>query len=410
MADIECAHINAQVGLKMNMCAQPQKDARPDAASAITVVEDKMPEAAPVSATHAQLIESYHRIISARTLNHPVLFHFIRELGRGRQGIVFLAVRQGGRGCFTRHAVKLHDPGIYSSAEKYWSDMKRIASQISILQPIQSDNLVPRETYDEQDGIGFIQMGAIDGIDLQFLLEGTHIGIARSQSTDEEWTHFTQVLFRFEQDRFMLQPGAAFFILSKILVGMIVMHEAGFLHADIKPSNIMLDRMGSVKLVDFGRAVRIGEEISILLGSPLYMAPETHRFESGFPAADLFGAGLVAIEMLTGKPIADAATMTDEELLAFKMKLAATIHNHLPEHVVAEKAIMRLIRRFIQPDPRQRFATAKEAEEKTYQRLRSVQRKVTLATGAVPDYGREFQQYLAKITDPETGHVNPRLG
>lgn len=384
--------------------------ARTGETSAATVVDDKLPDNPPISANHAQLIETYHRIVSERTLQHPVLFHFIRELGRGRQGIVFLAVRQGGRGCFTRHAIKLHDPGIYSSAEKYWRDMKRIASQVSILQPIQSDNLVPRETYDEQNGIGFIQMGAIDGIDLQFLLEGTHIAIARSQSTDEEWSHFAQVLFRFDQDRFMLQPGAAFFILSKILMGLMVMHEAGFLHADIKPSNVMLDRMGSVKLVDFGRAVRIGEEISILLGSPLYMAPETHRLESGTPASDFFSSGLVAIEMLSGKPIADPAKMDEEELLALKMKLAPMLPSLLPAHVAEDKAIMRLIRRFIHPNPSQRFATAKEAEDKTYLRLRSIQRKVTLTTGAVPDYGRELQQYLAKITDPETGHVNPRLG
>jgi len=374
-----------------------------------TVIDDRrMPTV--LSADHKQLIENYRRIIRERTIHQPILFHFIRELGQGRQGVVYLAVRQGARGCFTRHAVKLHDPGIYSGADTYWSDMKRIASQVSILQPIQSDNLVPRETYDEYNGIGYIQMAAIDGIDLQFLLEGTHIGIARSQSTDAEWDHFMQVLFRLDQDRVMLQPGAAFFILNKILMGLMVMHETGFLHADIKPSNIMIDRMGSVKLVDFGRAVRVGEEISILLGSPLYMAPETHKLEAGTHAADLFGAGLVGIEMFAGKPIVDASRMTETDLLAFKSKLARNIIDHLPAHIAEDKAIVKFIRRFVMPEPGQRFTSAKEAEEKAYQRLRSVQRKLAISSGAVPEYGREFQHYLAKIADPETGHVNPRLG
>ena len=353
-----------------------------------------------------RLVENYRSIIRDRAIRYPVPYHFVRELGHGRQGVVFLATRQGARGCLTRHAVKLHDPGIYSSAEKYWTDMGRLASQVSKLQPVQSDSLVTRETYDETNGVGYLQMSVIDGIDLQYLLSGTHLGIARSQCTDEEWDHFTSTLFRIEQGSFMLQPGVALYILRRVLLGVMVLHEAGFLHADIKPSNIMIDRMGSVKLVDFGRAVQIGERISILLGSPLYMAPETHRLEAGIVQSDLFSAGLVGLEMLRGESLRECAEMTDKELLEFKMTLMDRLDNLLPPHILQSKRLVKVLRRFLQPDPANRYATAWEAEE-SYYRLRGIYREMGLDADA--EYDRELLRYLDKITDPATGHLNPRL-
>jgi serine/threonine protein kinase len=354
----------------------------------------------------ATLVENYHAIIRNRTMRHPIPYLFLRELGKGRQGIVFLATRQGGRGCLTRHAVKLHNPAIYSSVEKYWTDMGRLANQVSKLQPVHSDNLVTRETYDEANGIGYLQMAVIDGIDLQFLLGGSHLAIARSQSTDEEWNHFMTTLFRLEEARFMLQPGVALYILRKVLLGLMVLHEADYLHADIKPSNIMIDRMGSVKLVDFGRAVELGEKISILLGSPIYMAPETHRLEPGQAQTDLFSAGLVALEMLSGESLQACLDMSNEELLKFKMTLVDRVEAMLPEHIRKSKRLVKLLKRFLHPKPSHRYSSAEEAEE-SYYRLRGIYREMGL--DADTEYDRELLMYLEKITDPFTGHLNPRL-
>jgi len=354
----------------------------------------------------ATLVENYHAIIRNRTMRHPIPYLFLRELGKGRQGIVFLATRQGGRGCLTRHAVKLHNPAIYSTVEKYWTDMGRLANQVSKLQPVHSDNLVTRETYDEANGIGYLQMAVIDGIDLQFLLGGSHLAIARSQSTDEEWNHFMTTLFRLEEARFMLQPGVALYILRKVLLGLMVLHEADYLHADIKPSNIMIDRMGSVKLVDFGRAVELGEKISILLGSPIYMAPETHRLEPGQAQTDLFSAGLVALEMLSGESLQACLDMSDEELLKFKITLVDRVEAMLPEHIRKSKRLVKLLKRFLHPKPSHRYSSAKEAEE-SYYRLRGIYREMGL--DADTEYDRELLMYLEKITDPFTGHLNPRL-
>ncbi|MEI7879258.1 MAG: protein kinase [bacterium] len=370
-----------------------------------TVLESQ-PPSPPVDPDIRRLIAEYHSIIKSRCILHPIPYQFSRELGKGRQGVVFLATRQGGRGCHTRHAIKIHDPGIYSSADKYWIDMGRLASQVSKLQPVHSDNLVTRDSYDESNGIGYLQMSVIDGIDLQYLLSGSHLAIARSQSTDEEWDHYMNTLFRLEEARFMLQPGVALYILRKILMGLMVLHEANYLHADIKPSNIMIDRMGSVKLVDFGRAVEIGEKISILLGSPIYMAPETHRLEPGRAQTDLFSTGLVALEMLCGESLQACNDMDDETLLQFKLSMFGRVETMLPPYLQKSKRIVRLLKRFLDPKPEQRYGSAREAEE-SYYRLRGIYREMGLDADA--EYDRELLTYLQKITDPNTGFLNPRL-
>ncbi len=370
-----------------------------------TVLDSSLP---PKSADPElqRLIRSYHAIIRDRAIRYPIPYHFESELGKGRQGIVFLATRQGGRGCLTRHAIKLHDPGIYSSAEKYWTDMGRLASQVSKLQPVHSDNLVSRETYDETNGIGYLQMAAIDGIDLQYLLGGTHLAIARSQSTDEEWQGFMQKLFLVNDGKFMLQPGVALYILRKVLLGLMVLHEAGYLHADIKPSNIMIDRMGSVKLVDFGRAVEIGERISILLGSPIYMAPETHRLEAGLIQSDIFSTGLVGLEMLRGESLHECEDMNDQELLQFKLDIQRRVEDMLPPPIRQSKRLVKGLRRFLDQNPDQRYGSAREAEE-SYYRLRGIYREMGLNADA--EYDRELLKYLEKLSAPNTGHINPRL-
>ena len=91
-------------------------------------------------------------------------------------------------------------------------------------------------------------------------------------------------------------------------------HAAGVIHCDVKPANVIVDREGLAKLTDFGiaRAARDRDEQE-LLGTARYIAPE--RVEGGPVTArtDVYGLGLVAYELLTGRPAFDGAT--SEELV-----------------------------------------------------------------------------------------------
>ncbi|TBR20645.1 cyclic nucleotide-binding domain-containing protein, partial [bacterium] len=76
-------------------------------------------------------------------------------------------------------------------------------------------------------------------------------------------------------------------------------HWNHVLHLDLKPGNIMLDRMGFAKVMDFGLAKRGGAGPREISGTPTHMAPEQHRAEYG-PGSDVYALGVCLYEMLTG--------------------------------------------------------------------------------------------------------------
>ncbi|MCF7838697.1 MAG: serine/threonine protein kinase [Candidatus Marinimicrobia bacterium] len=360
------------------------------------------PAAAPVlppARNLWQLQLNFENLIRERAIHYPVAYRLVRELGRGRQGIVFLGLRYGARGCVTRHAIKIFDPSIYAGVEQYWTDMGRIASQTSLLQTVNSPNLVSRDAYEEVNGIGYMQMEVVDGADLHYLLQGEHLDTAKNHSTYQEWAHFTDVIFRVEPQGVSIQPGVALYIMRQILRGLETLHELGFLHGDIKPANIMLNGLGYVKLVDYGRATRINERSGILFGTPLYMAPEQHRRRPSLIPADIYSVGLVGIEMLRGRRLIDPAGMTEQDLLDFKMDLPRTLPDLLPEHVRQNSQFLELLAKFVDPDPRRRYQWTGDADAGS-SGLRIVHQQLA-QIGRDAEYGRELQAYLVKIRDSQ---------
>jgi serine/threonine protein kinase len=85
-------------------------------------------------------------------------------------------------------------------------------------------------------------------------------------------------------------------------------HTAGFLHSDVKPSNILVQHYGpnpSVKLLDFGLAGKLlGDtgmtRIGVIVGTPYYMSPEQIRGQALSPSSDIWQLGVVLFQMLTG--------------------------------------------------------------------------------------------------------------
>ena len=353
--------------------------------------------------TMEDLVSNYDRIIEQRAIHYPVTFQFLCELGRGRQGQVFLARRVGARGCVTEHAIKVFDPRLYRTPEEYWTDMGRIASQLSLLHRIQTPTMVGRQTYEEAHGIGYVQMEVIDGLDLRRLLNPRHLEVARSRSTDLEWQVFTSAIFRMDDGYVSLQPGVAIHILRRALRSLERLHAMNFLHYDIKPANIMIDRLGNVKVIDFGRAVMVGEEVTFLLGSPMYMAPETHGRERGGPQADLYSLGLVALEMMRGRPLTDDESATEDTLLSLKRRLPDTLWSILPPHVSANYALVNTLRRLLAVSPADRFESAKDAEVGRYG-LNVIEKQLVRA-GLDSEYERDLSAYLGKLVDGGSDRV-----
>ncbi|QDX82765.1 serine/threonine protein kinase, partial [Denitratisoma sp. DHT3] len=101
-----------------------------------------------------------------------------------------------------------------------------------------------------------------------------------------------------------IEPALAAGLMRQVLGALAQAHAQGIIHRDLKPSNIIMDADGAPRVMDFGIAVRgndlpAGEEG--LLGTPAYMAPEYLESRCVSEQMDVFAAGLILLEMITGR-------------------------------------------------------------------------------------------------------------
>jgi len=90
-------------------------------------------------------------------------------------------------------------------------------------------------------------------------------------------------------------------IFQKVAEGLHAMHEAGWVHADIKPTNIMLASKGTVKIIDFGQSCEIGHRKERIQGTPDYIAPEQVRRMPLDQRTDVFNLGATMYWVLTSE-------------------------------------------------------------------------------------------------------------
>ena len=102
-----------------------------------------------------------------------------------------------------------------------------------------------------------------------------------------------------------VEPGIALGMMAQAFSGLAALHEAGVIHRDIKPENLHITPKGRVCLMDFGISRWGGEaaaltQTGVVLGSPMYMAPEVLAGEAdASPASDIWALGIVCYETLT---------------------------------------------------------------------------------------------------------------
>jgi len=132
-------------------------------------------------------------------------------------------------------------------------------------------------------------------------------------------------------------PAEAVRIIDGVLTALEYSHRAGVVHRDIKPGNIMITSNGQVKVMDFGIARAISEssatiaQTSAILGTAQYFSPEQARGETVDARTDLYSAGVVLYEMLTGRPPFAADTAV------------AVAYQHLSEEPVPPSAVVSAI-------------------------------------------------------------------
>lgn len=99
-------------------------------------------------------------------------------------------------------------------------------------------------------------------------------------------------------------------IFDEAAAGLHAMHLAGYVHADLKPNNIMVSTEGAVKLIDLGQSAKIFEPKAKIQGTVDYMAPEQSSRGKLDQRTDVFGLGATLHKVLTGRPIATDMNQT----------------------------------------------------------------------------------------------------
>jgi eukaryotic-like serine/threonine-protein kinase len=155
----------------------------------------------------------------------------------------------------------------------------------------------------------------------------------------------------------------AIVVMRGVLAALGHAHVRGVVHRDIKPANVMVDAEGMVKVMDFGIARMMGESrqtrAGVAIGTPSYMAPEQLRGEDVDGRTDLYSAGALLFELLTGR----VAFQADSDYALMMQQLndpparPSTIVAGIPRELDA------VISRAMAKRPAERFATATQFTE-----------------------------------------------
>jgi serine/threonine protein kinase len=243
-------------------------------------------------------------------------------LGRGAKGVVFR-----GRDRVLRREVAIkvldRDGTDDDQASERWRQEARLGARIS------HPNAVAIFDTGVHDGQPFIVMECLSGETL-----ATRIAERR------------------------LSPSQVRDIGVQLLSALDAAHRRGIIHRDIKPANLLFTATGSVKVADFGIATTAdgdpGTDTRRVVGTLAYLAPERLQGAAATPQSDIYAAGVVLYEALTGRKPFDAdtpASMLDQISSGSSGNLAAL----RPD---AGATLTRVVTRALQADPTARYATA----------------------------------------------------
>jgi serine/threonine protein kinase len=204
-------------------------------------------------------------------------------------------------------------------------------------------NIVAIWDFGDDDGTPFLAMEFVDGRSLDDLIKSSG----------------------------PFEPSRSVGIIAQVLSALGFAHENGIVHRDVKPSNIMVLQNGDIKVADFGIARIDASEFTIvgdLLGTPAYMAPEQL---SGAPVdhrTDLFAAGVILFEMLTGVKPFRGKSIT--EIMKF-------METRGPEDITAlnpavPDSLKRVITKSVAFDPAQRYRDAAELSAAIFEAVPSL--------------------------------------
>ncbi|MHB8510341.1 MAG: serine/threonine-protein kinase [Candidatus Dormibacteria bacterium] len=243
-------------------------------------------------------------------------------IGTGATGIVYLATQPG---LERRVAIKELVPALALDE----SFLERFRVEARLMARVDSPHCVRVFDFFEVGGRGYLVSEYIDGTNLRSVLRSSG----------------------------RLAPEQALGVLRGALLGLGDAHAAGVIHSDVKPENMLADSDGISKLSDFGLAAPIDADLTepgMVSGTPAYMSPEQASGARLDPRSDIYSAGAVLYEFLTGQPPFIAA----EPVTLMRMHVSEPAPDATRANVPGP--IAEIVTRALAKDPAQRHQSARE--------------------------------------------------
>ncbi|MGI8732693.1 MAG: protein kinase domain-containing protein [Pyrinomonadaceae bacterium] len=286
-------------------------------------------------------------------------YKILEKLGAGGQGTVYKAIDSKlGRTV----VIKVLPAELTKEA-----NLKRFEREARLASSLDHPNICTIFDLNVINGIHFIAMQYIEGRNVRQLVNGRPLGLASALS-----------------------------IAVQVTDALAVAHAQGIIHRDIKAGNVMVNSKGQAKVLDFGLAKLLDEdaartsgihhteltEVGVPYGTATYAAPEQARGDRVDSRADIFSAGVLLYEMLTGSWPFRGKTAIDVRhavLHEEPVPLAASRPDPLPPR------LQLILDRALKKNPRERFQKISELRDE----LRTLAREVSAVSGAPLDESTE---------------------
>jgi serine/threonine protein kinase len=264
-------------------------------------------------------------------------YRLIRELGRGGMGIVFEAVHDDSQ---KRFAVKLL-PWRFAADMPRWEE--RFRREATTIARLRHANIVQVFSFGTHEGYCYYVMQLVAGVSLDLIIRRLRetsdaapqepVGLSR-----ESWLDFAKIGLQ-------------------VALALAHAHDAGVLHNDVKPANLLLEQNGHVVVTDFGIGRRVEENVAGAeehpIGTLRYMAPE--RLLGHCDArSDVYSLGVTLYELVTQRPAfaAEEKRQLMELILASQPTPLRAIVPQIP------RALETIILNAIAKEPEDRYPSA----------------------------------------------------
>ena len=271
-----------------------------------------------------ETLETYPEELTTGTI-FADRYQIIEELGKGGMGRVYKAYDTKIKETI---ALKLITPEIAKDKR----NIERFGNEIKLARKIRHKNVCGMFDLGEEKGTHYITMEFVSGEDLRSLIR--RIG--------------------------QLPIGKSISISKQICEGLTEAHRLGVVHRDLKSNNIMIDKEGNVRIMDFGIARSLETKgitgAGVMIGTPEYMSPEQVEGKEVNQRSDIYSFGIVLYEMVTGRVPFDGKTP-----LSIAMKHKEEMPK-TPKEINAQcpDNLSQLILKCLEKDEEQRFQGVEE--------------------------------------------------